>query len=268
MKVAFDYIAQDYDQTFTNTLVGKAQRKLVWAYLDKVLVDKEISVLELNCGTGEDAVWLARKGHKVMATDISEAMVNQVELKAIKNDLLEVLSFQVFDIKDINEFFDEQKFDLIFSNFGGFNCLSPENLTIFFDTKLPKLLKPDGKFIGVIMPKLCIWESVFFLSTLQFSKVFRRFSKRPLEANLGNGSSVKTWYYAPKDIAKVLPCTLKVSHKQPIGFFVPPSYVNGAFEKKTTFLRFLESLESLAIKIPFLSKMSDHFLIEIKSKSI
>ena len=32
-------------------------------------------VLELNCGTGEDAVFLARRGVRVLATDLSGAMV-------------------------------------------------------------------------------------------------------------------------------------------------------------------------------------------------
>ena len=268
MKTAFDHIAQSYDQSFTYTAVGMAQRKLVCNYFEKIISNQSgLNILELNCGTGEDAVWLAQKGHNVMATDISGLMLNQVEIKAIQHNLTDKLKFQVVDIQLIDKIFIEEKFDLVFSNFGGFNCLSQEDLCLFFQSTLPKLLKANGKFIGVIMPKFCCWESVYFLVKLEFSKVFRRFSKKPLEASLGSGVSIKTWYFSPKNVQESLPKNLTITHKQPIGFFIPPSYLNSIFEKRKLVLKFLEKLENWAIKIPFLAKASDHFLIEIVKKN-
>ena len=265
MNAAFDHIAHDYDQTFTHTAVGMAQRKLVWNYLEKVLFGKRrLNILELNCGTGQDAIWLAKKGHQVLATDIAKKMIEQVEIKAIRENLLDKLSFQTIDIRMIDNNLSQQKFDLVFSNFGGFNCLSKEDLAFFFQSKLPKLLKPNGRFVGVLMPKFCLWESAYFLVKLNFKDVFRRLSPNPIEANLGNGAYIKTWYYSPNDIKQLLPDKYKNAHKQPIGFFLPPSYLNTAFEKRKLALSVLEKLENWVAKVPFLAKMSDHFLIEIQ----
>ena len=48
------------------------------------------NVLELNCGTGEDAIWMANKVDHIEATDISEKMIQMAQAKVnqkIKNFL-------------------------------------------------------------------------------------------------------------------------------------------------------------------------------------
>ena len=53
-----------------------AQRELVHGYLRPVLPDAGgLHILELACGTGEDALWFARRGCAVTATDASSAML-------------------------------------------------------------------------------------------------------------------------------------------------------------------------------------------------
>ena len=98
---------------------------MVWAYLEKVIFQKNnLNILELNCGTGEDAIWFAKKGHKVWATDVSEKMIEEVKNKAFQESLSNEIYSQVIDIQLVTENFKTQKFDLVFSNFGGFNCLN------------------------------------------------------------------------------------------------------------------------------------------------
>ncbi|MEJ2105418.1 MAG: hypothetical protein P8X47_12730 [Ignavibacteriaceae bacterium] len=41
MNQAFDTVAQEYDATFTHTQIGKAQREIVWDYLEEILSEKE-----------------------------------------------------------------------------------------------------------------------------------------------------------------------------------------------------------------------------------
>ena len=67
---AFDRIAQDYDQIFTNSLIGRAQRDAVWKVLTRTFRTND-KILELNCGTGEDAIFLAGNGISVIALDAS-----------------------------------------------------------------------------------------------------------------------------------------------------------------------------------------------------
>ena len=77
-SAAFSLIAERYDETFTRTTIGKAQRKVVWDALTQAF-SRGDHVLELNCGTGEDAFFLARRGISLTACDASSAMVAVAE---------------------------------------------------------------------------------------------------------------------------------------------------------------------------------------------
>src|ERR1700750_2212382 len=75
---AFDRIAEDYDRRFTDSLIGRAQRDAVWKVLRKTFRRND-KVLELNCGTGEDAIYLAGNGISVVALDASQQMIATAE---------------------------------------------------------------------------------------------------------------------------------------------------------------------------------------------
>src|SRR5262245_23241152 len=78
---AFDSMAERYDVEFTNSAAGIALRTLVWARLD-TLFPSGASVLELGCGTGEDALHLAARNVRVVATDASREMLAVARRKA------------------------------------------------------------------------------------------------------------------------------------------------------------------------------------------
>src|ERR1043166_6681556 len=80
---AFDIMAADYDTAFSRSLTGDCQRSQVYEWLSDFIKDKkELNILEINCGTGDDALWLASLGHSVIATDISAAMIAEAKDKA------------------------------------------------------------------------------------------------------------------------------------------------------------------------------------------
>ena len=72
---AFDRIAEDYDRRFTDTLIGRAQRGASWENTRTNLEEGRQWFLKLNCGTGEDAVFLASNGVSVLACDASQQMI-------------------------------------------------------------------------------------------------------------------------------------------------------------------------------------------------
>ena len=71
---AFDRVADSYDELFTHTAIGMAQRKQVWGKLIAAFLTGS-RILELNCGTGEDARFLAARGRSVVACDASTEMI-------------------------------------------------------------------------------------------------------------------------------------------------------------------------------------------------
>ena len=89
-KAIFDSSATTYDSDFTFSEIGKLQRNRVHVFLAKnILNQNKLSVLEINCGTGEDALWLAERGCDVIATDASSKMIEVVSLCDIKYERAE-----------------------------------------------------------------------------------------------------------------------------------------------------------------------------------
>src|ERR1700691_417338 len=71
---AFDAMAGTYDSQFTASRIGTMMRRAVWARCAARFAPGS-RILEMNCGTGEDALWLAQRGVEVLATDVSPAML-------------------------------------------------------------------------------------------------------------------------------------------------------------------------------------------------
>ena len=164
----FDTYAQSYDNHFTNSLIGKAQRLQVYQKLLLLIGLHNKSVLEINCGTGADALWLAKQAATVLATDISQGMIDVAKNKTSTN----AVDFRQLPAQNISAL-APNRYNIIFSNFGGLNCLTKKELTLFFNSAAKKLTE-NGKMSLVIMPKNTIWEQLYFLLKLDFKAAFRR----------------------------------------------------------------------------------------------
>ena len=264
MGVPFDHSASSYDSSFTRTPIGQLQRKQVWNYLEKIMVElKGLDILELNCGTGEDAVLFSEKGFNIVATDVSEEMLKVTQEKVQQFSMQNKISSHYLDLDSFDDSLFEKKFDLVFSNFGGLNCINPQSLKKLLD-KLPAILAPGGRFVAVIMPKFCLWESIYFLSKFQFRNAFRRWTSQSVDANL-QGLLVKTWYFTPSQV-KDWATKFSIINMKPVGIALPPSFLQAYFSKRRGFLVRLNKLEKRFGKWSSLSGMSDHYLIDLKLK--
>lgn len=263
-KAAFDAVAAEYDQQFTHTPTGDFQRKLVHHYIDSCLLSstQPLSVLELNCGTGADALHLLKQNCKVLATDISAQMVHTARQKAAKltGEEQQRIRFQTLAAQDVLQLKAQAPFDLVFSNFGGLNCISPQAFQQLA-ADLNQLLAPGGQAVFVIMSRFSWWETAYFLAKANWKAAWRRRSQTPIDAPLAEGLSVKTWYYSPTEVADLMYPYFRLNQKQGIGFTIPPSYLDPFFAKRPKLLNWLWTVEQRLVQWPFLAAQSDHFLL-------
>lgn len=256
----FDIHAKNYDSVFTYSQIGKAQRNRVYHFLNKQNPSKNKKyILELNCGTGEDAQYFAQQGHSILATDISSEMIKVAKEKNKHTNI----RFQQLDITKITKETFSEKFDMIFSNFGGLNCLSKTQLASFIDTS-ESLLSPSGKMVLVMMPKNCLWERFYFSIKGEFKKARRRNTNKSLMVNV-EGVQVKAWYYNPKDVVTLTSNNYKTIAIKPIGIKIPPSYLESFFSNKKGLLKLLIWAETL-FSNRFWAKYADHFIISFQKK--
>lgn len=265
MAAPFDHIASTYDSVFTRSAIGQLQRKHVWKYIEKIIPELDgLEMLELNCGTGEDALMFSDKGFNIIATDVSMEMLRVTEQKAEKHSMQHRISSQYLDLESFSDIAFDKKFDLIFSNFGGLNCISPAQLQILL-SKIPLLLNPGGRFVAVIMPRFCIWESLYFMLKFRFGKAFRRWTSNEVMANL-HGSMVRTWYYHPHQIKNWAKEKFKVVRTKPVGLALPPSYLDSFFLRKKRLLINLNRIEKKINGNSLYSGLADHFIIDLRLK--
>lgn len=94
-------------------------------------------LLDLGCGTGRDAVFFARKGHDVIATDISDVVIKQDQ----QHFSGENVEFVVLDMQKPLPYADSS-FDVVFANLS-LHYYDHKTTTKIF-CEIFRVLKPDG----------------------------------------------------------------------------------------------------------------------------
>jgi hypothetical protein len=184
--------------------------------------------------------------------------------KVQKSGLQNLVDVLTCDIRAIDQFGFPSDFDLVFSDFGGLNCLDGAELKTL-SVEASKLLKPGGRFIAVVMPRYCLWESFYFLSKFDFKNMFRRNREDSLQVKLGGGF-VETWYYSPAQFNRLFQIYFKKIAIKPIGIAIPPSYMENTIGRNQNLLTSLNSIEDFLGSMAFLSLVSDHFLVDMIKK--
>ncbi|MCB0429727.1 MAG: class I SAM-dependent methyltransferase [Flavobacteriales bacterium] len=260
ISAPFDGVADAYDTDFTQTRIGRYQRAMVWDALDRHFPGTlPLHILELNCGTGTDAMFLASRGHHVIATDRSKPMLDVARTKSEKA-AIHGIRFRQLDMCNTDDVLPPS--DAVFSDFGGWNCLSPADL-VSLSARLYEALPAGGLVVAVIMPPVCLWEMFYFAVRLRWLSMGRRWKKGPVRARVGDGH-VDTWYYTPARIGKLLSRHFSIIETQPVGFFVPPSFMEPYFNENPDALSSLARRDRNLIHRSFLSYLSDHYLIALR----
>lgn len=255
----FDAAATSYDETFTHSSIGKKQRARVYHWFEKLKLDSSTKIFEINCGTGEDAAYFHQNGFTVWATDGSPKMVEAAKTKA-KGD------YPVYqlDFKEVAKNVNLANSNLLFSNFGGLNCLNPNNLNAFIQD-LSIVQQKGDRCVIVLMSKYCLMEGLYHLFSLRWSKLWRRNTKTGVEVNV-NGEMINTFYYLPSELRKMFGKEYEVLLQKPVALFLPPSYLEPFFLKHPNLLNLLNVLEGIFGSLSFFAKYSDHYLIAVRKR--
>jgi len=190
---AFSRTAEKYDAFADDHPNQSRMRSKVYAHVQRY-IPAGSRILELNCGTGTDAVELARRGYRVHATDIAAGMLERLQGKIVKFDLTEKITYQQCSFTELDQI-QGSPFDAVFSDLGGLNCIPDLSPVI---AQLPKVLRPNGLVTWVLMPPVCLWEMAeIFRGHPRLA--FRRFSKNGTRAHL-EGLYFTVYYFTPKKV--------------------------------------------------------------------
>jgi ubiquinone/menaquinone biosynthesis C-methylase UbiE len=253
---AFSKQSIHYDENDESNLILRDLRKQVYDHVD-AFVHPRSEILELNAGTGIDALRLVHAGHRVHAIDVAEGMIAKLKSKIQKNSVHDSLTCELLSYTDLHKIKD-RKFDYVFSNFGGLNCIDDLKRVT---SSLPALLN-DGAFVTlVIMPPYCLWELSGILRGSP--SAFRRLKKDGTKAHL-EGEYFQTYYHSLKNIVASFGADFSLVRTEGLAALSPPPHrpdIPAKHPKLYSMLRRFDNVFRNAF--PF-NRCADHIIVTFR----
>ena len=226
--MTFDLIAPQYDKLWTDTPIGRAQRNQTWRHLDPLFAPGS-RLLDIGCGTGEDAAHYTERGVVVHGTDPSAAMLELARKRGVQDA-------------------GQACYDAALSNFGPFNCVGDLCAAA---RDLAASLRPGAPAAICIIGRFCLWETLYYLVRLQARKAFRRLR--------GAAAWRDTTIYYPTvhQLAAAFGEDFTLTRWTGIALFVPPSYVG----MPRPLVTMAAALDRIFAGLPGFRALCDHRLL-------
>lgn len=256
--LVFDQMAKEYDDVFTKSMIGRAQRDAVWSVLTQIFQSGD-HILELNCGTGEDALFLARNGVSVTACDASEQMIQVASGRLRKEAPGAPVQFTLLPTEHIRELQSSIQFDGIFSNFSGLNCVADLKQTA---DDLATLLPPGAPLLVCLSTRFCLWEMLWFAFHGNLRKAFRRCSGHAI-AKVGE-FAVDVHYPTVRKLQTLFSPPFVLRSCTGVGVTVPPSYVEAWIRNYPKLLDAFRTIDKTVSGHPGFRVLGDHVLLHFE----
>jgi SAM-dependent methyltransferase len=255
---AFDSIADEYDSLFTDSLIGRLQRQAVWRQAERIFQTGD-RVLELNCGTGEDALFLVRKGISVCACDASKGMIERArKRKAAEAPGCDV-EFRVLATEDLQSLPRQAPFDGVFSNFSGLNCV----FDLAHTTQvLAQRVRLGAQLLLCLSSRFCAWEIFYYSLRGEFRKAFRRTSG--LTKACVSNSIFRVYYPTLNGILRAFQPVFRLRSITGIAITVPPSYLESWARRNPRLVRMCGAVDRLVCQWPGIRVLGDHMLLHLE----
>jgi SAM-dependent methyltransferase len=262
----FDALAERYDETFTISKIGHAQRASVWKELEKTFHPGQ-RVLELGCGTGVDACFLAQQGVTVFACDASPQMiaVAQRRVRGMRGIGADSVRLHLLRAEEVIGLREQGPFEGAFSNFGVLNCV--ETLRPLA-TDLATLLRPGAPALLCLMGPCCAWEIAWYLAQGKPRKAFRRLRRAGVTARLTDQDTVRVHYPSVRSIARAFSPEFRLKSVKGIGVTVPPSYVEPWTARFPRWFELSVQVDALLGRCPGIRVLADHVLLEFEREAV
>lgn len=255
--MTFDALAATYDDDFTHSPIARYLRGRVQARLD-AFFKRGDCILELGCGTGEDALHLAERGIHVTATDASMEMLWATMLKTEHTGRVTTKLIDLTKPPTITPVYDG-----MFSNFGAINVLPQWKPLARW---LKDRVKPGAAAAFGVMSPSCVWEMAWHGLHGDFKTAFRRQRKGTMFQATPDSKPIPIYYPTISQLELAFSPYFKLTHVEPLGVFLPPSDAYGVIESRPALLDKLLALEARFGHKPLLARFADHYWIEFQRR--
>lgn len=260
---AFDAMAPDFDARFGRWSSVAAQRRAVRAILLHEFPAGG-KILELGCGTGEDAAFLTSHGFRLFLTDPSPRMVEIARAKIESSGgHAEILAAEELSVFASRHFLGEREpFDGAFSNFAPLNCVAD---LASVARGLARLLKPGASAMLVVFGTFCIGEIVTEILRGRPEYAFRRFRRGIVPASVAT-RKFPVVYHRRSALNRAFAPWFVLEKRFGIGIAVPPSAAEPWMSRHPRLLAVMEGFDSVASRP--LATFGDHVLYQFRRSAV
>ncbi len=260
-RIAFDSVAADYDGPRGNNSLIQDMRTETWAWFDRTFAPCS-RLIDLGCGTGLDAVRMARLGHRVLATDWSPQMIARTVDRARRESVADRVQAQAVGAPELHLLDEEKPLDGAYSNLGPLNCV-PNLLAV--SKARARLLKPGGALVFTVIGRWCPWEIVHYAARGRWSRAAIRFARDVVPVGM-NQRTIWTRYYSPRQFYRAFEHDFVLEHYRGLCTFAPPPYLAGVRERHPRLYEELWRLDRRSAGWPILRSVGDHFLMVMRKR--
>jgi ubiquinone/menaquinone biosynthesis C-methylase UbiE len=265
----YDLLAPSYDQDVGSNAVGQRMHAVFRDVLRHTFSEGQ-TVFEIGCGTGIDALWLARSGLDVVATDISQQMVEVVRKKAKAEGLanrIRVAKLRASEIALLTQEYGEESFGGGYCHAGALN-MEPDLERV--PGQIRRLIHRGGAFVCSVINKISLFELLFYPMVLRPRKAFRRLGNVvpiPIsrESPL-NRYVVPARFYSPREVAELFRPDFSLEALQGLQILLPPANLSMYYVALGPVFAGLEAVERRISRLPPMNAWGQHSILTLRRK--
>jgi ubiquinone/menaquinone biosynthesis C-methylase UbiE len=218
VAAAYDSIAATYDTAVAD---DAWIRQRLWAhYLSRFRSGQR--VLDLFCGTGIDATFLASRGIHVVGLDASAGMLAECRHKIVALAIDPLVETRLGDVSDLAALPPSQ-LDGAVSAFGGLNAVADLRQV---SIGVARALRPGSHFVAHFVNRFSLWEALDYVTRGRLAPVWRMYRQNVREFPIG-GKLVPHYLYGPDETYKRFFNTeFHLRQAYGLGILQPPSSVH------------------------------------------
>lgn len=263
VEEAFDSASEEYDYTISRNYINTWIRERSIQELMR-LVTKDDVLLEIGCGTGAEAIRITSQVAGIVATDISQKMLEILKMKVAAKRLgrkIRVARVAASHVSDVQSLLPGGRVRVAYSFNGALNC-EPEIDRV--PEQLSQMIRKDGYFVCSIRNVISLSEAVSHSLVLQFDRMAPR-KNQPAMVSVG-GQDIPSYYYPPGKFTRVFEPYFEVRKIVGLPAFLPPAYLSDYFVQTGRARSFVEGLEYiLGSHFPF-NRLGDQTLFVFRRK--
>lgn len=213
-------------------------------------------LVELGCGTGDEALALADSGFRVTALDPASRMIEIARAKAAERGLGARVTFHPGRARDVARIVATEEGGPLFD--GGLSsfALSYEPDLSEVAKALGQVLRPQAPLVISTMNRLCASEGLLAFVSGRWGLAGRRLRS----ATRHKVGQVYTTIYprTPAEVRRAFHPAFELQHIRALPVLLPPHYANRALQRWPLLLEGARHLDRRWADAPLLRQLGDH----------